>query len=269
MEHTKGTCLVLGGSGFVGSAIVEEAGRRGYNVLSVGRQNYQEFVGTTCDILINAAGNSRKYLATQDPKEDFDRSVRSVEYSLNEFRASLYIYLSSIDVYSDLADPNRNHETSPIDANRLSAYGFHKYMAEQLVRFHAKSWLIFRMGGFVGHGLWKNSIYDMLKHKPLRVCPDSAYQYLNTRHLAEIAFQMLESGARAEVFNVTGDGLASLRDIAAMIPRYDVSCAPETLPLERYDINVEKIKARVTLPRTMLVVEEFIANVLAGKESIR
>lgn len=269
MQGNKGTCLVLGGKGFIGSAIVEEAERRGYTVLSVGRKNYHEFSGSACDVLINADGNSKKYIATQDPKDDFDRSVQSVVNSLHDFRPSCYVYLSSIDVYSERAHPDRNHETSMIDIQRLSAYGFHKYMAEHLVRFYANSWLIFRMGGFVGRSLWKNSIYDILKNRPLRVHPDSTYQYLNTRDLATIMFYVLESGTRTEIFNTTGHGLVSLRDVSAMVPGYDLSSTSDTLPIEHYDINVNKIKTRVKLPQTRQVVEHFIADVLSGKETIR
>ena len=269
MGESKYTCVVLGGAGFIGSAIVREAGVRGYDVRSVGRQNYQELSGTRCDLLIDANGNSKKYLAKQDPKDDFDKSVQSVVNSLHDFQTSCYVYLSSVDVYSDVSDPSQNDEMSLIDAKQLSAYGFHKYIAEQLVRFYVNSWLVFRMGAFVGHGLWKNPIYDILKHQQPHIHPDSINSYLNTCHLAQLVFQVFESGCRAEIFNVTGDGIISLRKIAAMVPGYNVSKTSEMLPIERYNINIEKIKARVHIPQTTQVVRQFIADVLSGKETIR
>ncbi|MBU4461359.1 MAG: NAD-dependent epimerase/dehydratase family protein, partial [Verrucomicrobia bacterium] len=65
------TCLVLGAKGFVGSAIAAEAARRGWRVVAVDKEEYAAAVGTSCDLLVNANGNSRKYLAAQDPKLEF------------------------------------------------------------------------------------------------------------------------------------------------------------------------------------------------------
>ena len=57
-------CLILGGNGFVGSAIVLEAESRGYETLSATSDTYLDFKGVQVDLLINANGNSKKFLAT-------------------------------------------------------------------------------------------------------------------------------------------------------------------------------------------------------------
>src|SRR4051794_4034630 len=74
--------LVLGGRGFVGSAFVRHADAHGVEVRAVGRDDYASALGTSCEVLINAAGNARKYRADADPRWDFDESVRSVLHSL-------------------------------------------------------------------------------------------------------------------------------------------------------------------------------------------
>ena len=267
--NRRRTCVVLGAKGFVGSAVAAEAARRGWDVLAVDREEYDAAKGAACDLLINANGNSRKYLAVQDPMLEFDLSVRSVERALHDFRAGMHVHLSTIDVYPDASGPATTREDAPIEPARLSPYGFHKWLAEQLVAHDAPRWLILRMGGFVGPRLWKNSIHDLLAGVPLRVHPDSEYQYLHTRDLARIVFDLVEAGVEKEIFNVAGDGVISPRAVAAMIPGCDLSGLPPGLPRERYEINVDKIRARAALPRTVETVREFVQNVLSGKEAIR
>lgn len=262
------SCLVLGGRGFVGSAVAGEAQRRGYRTFIVEKDDYNEHVGRTADVLINANGNSKKFLASQDPKLEFDLSVRSVQQSLHDFHVGLYVHLSSIDVYSDVSNPVNNAESGPIDLNALSPYGFHKYLAETLVRYYAPKWLIFRMGGFVGRNLWKNSIYDLLVGRPIRVHPDSCYQYLNTQDLARIVFDIVERELSGELFNVAGEGTVTLREVAAWIPHALLPEKADSLPLERYEVNIARIKAYSEIPRTETTVRTFITDVLAGKEKI-
>ena len=245
-----------------------EAQKRGYEVTVIEKDDYATQVGRSADLLINANGNSKKFLAAQDPAQEFDLSVRSVDRSLHDFHVRRYIHLSSIDVYPDFTHPDRNTENAPIDPQCISPYGFHKYLAEQLVRYYAKSWLLFRMGGFVGPRLWKNSVYDLLKGRPIRVNPDSEYQYLYTRDLARIVLECVEAGLEGEVFNVCGDGTISLRSIAATIPGASLSACDPKAAREHYEINVEKIKTRCALPRTEDSVRQFVADVLNGKETL-
>jgi len=263
----KPVCVVLGGHGFVGSAVVEEATRRGWTVHGVGRNEYESAKGLTCDVLVNANGNSRKYLAAHEPKTEFDASVRSVLQSLHDFKYGLYLHLSSIDVYSNVTDPAQNTEEAPLDIQALSPYGFHKCLAEQCVRHYARPWLIFRMGGFVGAGLWKNSIYDLLKRVPLRVDPDSEYQYMHKRDLARMVLDVYERGQANDVFNICGTGCVSLRSIAALIPGAAVEATKDGRR-EHYEISTAKLQRLMTVPQSAESVKAFVEAVLAGKESL-
>ena len=258
MTDEPATVLVLGGRGFVGSAIVAEAERRGWITWSVDKDDYSAFTGRACDVLTNANGNSRKFLARENPPLDFDLSVRSVERSLYDFRFNQYVHLSSCDVYSDVRNPAANEETSDIDIARISPYGFHKYLAEQIVRHSTSRWTIFRMAGFVGSGLWKNSIHDLLHGHPLRVHPDSRYQYLNTKDFARLLFDMLNGGTmERQITNIAGDGLMSLREVAALIP----GCrflSDKSLPREHYEISIRKLKRHLVVPKTVHTIRDFI-----------
>jgi nucleoside-diphosphate-sugar epimerase len=254
------TCLILGGKGFVGRAIAEEARRRDFGVVVVDKDEYEAAKGTPCDLLINANGNSKKFLARENPRLEFDLSVRSVLYSLNDFPAKRYVHLSTMDVYPDVSDPHLNHEDVTIDTNRQSPYGFHKYLAEQLVRHYAGNWLIYRMAGFVGQGLWKNPIFDLLNNIPLRVHPDSEYQYLNTRDLANSVFEISKQGLSHEIFNITGQGVISLREVSSLIEGHHLDPSCETLPKEHYEMNVEKICRHVQIPKTRDTVSAFVRD---------
>lgn len=256
-------CLVLGGKGFVGSAMVSMAAAMGYEVLAIDKDEYEAARGTACDLLINANGNSKKFLAAKNPRLEFDLSVRSVLQSLHDFKYARYVFLSTMDVYfPHVSHPDSNREDTACDPARQSPYGFHKMMAEQLVRYYAKDPLIFRMAGFVGRGLWKNSIHDLLHDRPLRVHPDSAYQYINTTDLARIVLSIAARAPEPGLFNIAGEGLISLREVAALIP--GCRCAEEwdQLPLERYELNIERIKQWEAIPATRPTVERFIRETL-------
>jgi nucleoside-diphosphate-sugar epimerase len=260
--------VVLGGSGFVGSAVVAAARQRGIDALAVSRANYAEARGMSCDVLVNANGNSKKYLAAEDPAGEFELSVSSVMRSLADFRPGLYVHLSSIDVYPDHYPPDLNRETCDIRPERLSAYGFHKYLAELLVRRHAARWLILRMGGFVGPGLRKNSIYDLLKARPLRVHADSEYQYLHTSTLGNVVFDLVDRGGHGEIFNAAGAGTVRLSEVASWIPGCDPRTHGENPPLERYEVDTAKLGGLLPLPSTRDTVRRFVADALAGREAL-
>lgn len=259
---------MLGGNGFVGSAMVGEAQRRGYAVRPVTQADYAEHTGLACDLLINANGNSKKYLAARDPALDFSLSVESVHRSIRDFKARHYLYISSIDVYPDVADPRANAEAAPIDLDRLSPYGRHKRQAELLVQRHAPSWLILRAGGLVGPRMWKNSVYDLLQDRPLRVHPDSQYQYLHTREMARLAFDLARESAWGETFNVAGDGVIALRDVAGLIPGCRLRTHAGDVAIERYEVDISKLKRRGDVPATRDAVARFVAAVRAGEEPI-
>lgn len=254
-----GRCLVLGGSGFVGSAIAAEAARRGWQTTAASSKTACEAIGQTYDLLINANGNARKYLAAQDPALDFDLSVRTVARSLHEIRAARYVYLSSSEVYRDSSNPAASREDAPPEWESLSPYGFHKRLAETLVRRYAPHWTILRLSGLVGPSLRKNAVFDLLTGAPWRLSPDSEFQFLDTRFLARLLFDLLDRpDSVGGVFNVAGRGVISLRQAAAWTGATPPANA--ALPVIRCEINIERISALFPMPSTAETVRAFIAE---------
>lgn len=205
---------IVGANGFVGSAFVRQSTSR-YQVTEITRDNYASYRGHSFDVVVDASGNSKKFISDEDPERDFDLTVRHRLKTVRDFVAPVHLHVSSVDVYVDLASPETTREETPIDRSRQSRYGFHKLLAEDVVRHYANEWLIVRLAGMVGPGLRKNPVFDILHGKQLRLHPDSCYQYMRTDEAARVALWLLETGARGLAVNVCGRGVMSLREIAS------------------------------------------------------
>ena len=255
--------FILGGNGFVGSAFTRLCQATGREHAVLTRQNYEQYRGQACQVFINANGNSKKFLPRDQPLLDFDMSVRSVRSSLVDFRYDCYVHLSSCDVYPDCSTPETTREDAPIDVSRQSPYGFHKYLAEQCVRHAAPRHLIFRMGGFVGPGLRKNAIFDILHGGPLWLHPDSELQFLHTDRLAEIVLQLADSAVPSDTFNICGRGTVRLGEVMRWagrpVPIRDAA------PKVCYAISLCKVAALAGLPETAMSVKEYVLQTLQSR----
>ena len=246
----------------MGAAFARYCAAQGRPHVVLTRANYAEHVGQSCEVFINANGNSRKYLAREQPLAEFDASVRSARASLQDFRAGCYVHLSSCDVYPDTTSPAATREEAALDPGRQSPYGFLKHLAELCVRHAAPSWLILRLGGFVGPGLKKNPIFDILHGGPLWLDPASELQYLHTDAGARLIMGLVERGLRDEIVNVCGAGLIRLQDVIALVGR-PVPVQPGS-PRVRYDISIEKLSGYAAVPETRAAVLDFVRGQLAA-----
>jgi len=259
--------FILGGNGFVGSAYARVLAAQGRKFTVITRANYAALAGRSCDVLINANGNSKKFLAQRAPLEEFDASVRSVRASLVDFPCQTYVYLSTVDVYPDCSSTSPTAESTPLDPATQSPYGFHKHLAEQCVRHSAPAWLILRLGGFVGPGLWKNAIHDVMQGGPLWLDPRSELQFLHTDQSAELAMKLIDSPCRGEVFNLCGRGVISLAEVieatATSVPVRSGS------PCVRYEVDISKLAAHVIVPETRPTVLQFIREHQAAMRAVK
>ncbi len=257
-------CLVVGASGFLGSSVAAEAVCRGYAVVSVTRNNYLQHIGKEADLLINAAGNSRKFLDTQDPAKGFDASVGSVMRVLQDFRFGYYVQLSSGAVYPSEGNPACNAEDVELQTDKMTHYGFHKWMAEQLVKHYAPRYLILRLGGFVGPNLKKNAVYDLLTDGNVFVHPGSEFQLMDTRDMARCVFDLCEVAQPNGVMNMSALGTVSVRQIAEWAG-VDVAEQADSLPLVRAELNLGKVSTCLELPTTEASVKRFVGEVQRGE----
>src|SRR4051812_45776147 len=57
--------ILVGANGFVGSAFKRLLPALGHELIPVTRENYEAMAGTAADVVIEAAGNSRKFFAEE------------------------------------------------------------------------------------------------------------------------------------------------------------------------------------------------------------
>lgn len=256
--------FIIGGKGFVGSAFVRLCENNNLEYTIITRDNYRSYIGQSCDVLINANGNSNKIVVEEDNLFDFEASVVSVKKSLIDFEAKSYVYLSSGDVYPNATAQTTTKENQTINVRKLSTYGFHKYLAELCVKQSAKKWWIFRLTGMVGIGLKKNAIYDLLYGDKLWLNPASKFQYINTDTVADIIMNVLQNSHPNQIFNLAGKGIVELSEVINLI------ATEIQLPYSRkvivHEINTEKIEQYAKLPQSMKTVKKYIKFYLSHKD---
>jgi nucleoside-diphosphate-sugar epimerase len=253
---------IIGAEGFVGSAFARLLqSRADVELACVTRGNYDQFAGQHSDVVIEAACNSRKFLADENPAAEFEASVTHRLKTLLQFPATLHVHISSVDVYSDLTSPKTTGEDSVINLQTTSRYGVHKYLAEQLVQHYAQRWLILRLAGMVGPGLRKNPVFDILNGRPLRVHPDSRYQYMNTDDVARIGWGLVEKETAGAIFNVCGAGVISMQEISKIAGKeMDLSAVPSDARPRIVEADNSKLGRLFELPKTTETVRHFLRH---------
>lgn len=250
--------FIIGGNGFIGSAFVRKYEKDNIPYEIITRKNYKVFQNIECDILINANGNSKKFIAENDPILDFDLSVKSVLDSLISFRYKKYIYLSTGDVYPNQSLPEITRECKNIDFSNVSKYGFHKLLAEKLISYYADDWLIFRMGGFIGPGLKKNAIYDMLNNQDIWISEDSELQFMSTDSLVRVANEIIQKKIKNQIINISGHGVVKLSKAyshSKSLSKYK----PDAKHI-RFELSLEKVEREfgISMPKSIDEVFSYI-----------
>ena len=252
--------FLIGGNGFVGAAYARLFKASGIPFHTITRENASSFHGASCDVLINANGNSNKVLASREPFTDFDHSVRSVAETIKHFRCGTYVLLSSGDVYPDQSSPEVTREDQIVDPARQGRYGLHKMLAENLVRGTQTRWLVIRMGGFVGPGLGKNAIYDIMTGAPVWLSAASELQFISTDSAARLVWGLVEQDVRCEIVNLGARGRIPLGRLHQELK----SSSPfrENAPTVRYELSIEKLASLASgpLPDSASEVAAFIAS---------
>lgn len=214
---------ILGANGFVGGNLVKGLEKYHHRVYSITKKNYQSFVGLRFDVLINANGNSKKYLANAEPLLDFDLSVKSVYNSLFDFEFGKYIYISSNDTFQN------------------SVYGFHKGLAEDIIAKWCWSkhfqFFILKCGSIIGPGLKKGILYDIINHVPLTISSKSRLQFISTKEINNTILGVLNQkdyNMVLDVFSPQNIDISSIEKIVGKKARY----VSGELPLQSYDLVV-------------------------------
>jgi nucleoside-diphosphate-sugar epimerase len=261
--------ILVGANGFVGSAFARLLqSRPDVELICVTRQNFHSLPAMHGDVVIEAAANSKKFLAEENPAGEFEASVTHCLRSLLKFSGDVRVHISSVDVYSDLTSLEATRETAAINLKGISHYGFHKRLAEHLVQHYADRWLILRLAGMIGPGIRKNPVFDILNGLPLRIHPESRYQYMSTDDVARIAWELVEKNLSNDVYNICGTGLITIREIGQFAgSKLNLSeLSPAAVP-RRVEANNEKIQRLFSVPNTTDTIRKFISGHMGNRGS--
>jgi dTDP-4-dehydrorhamnose reductase len=195
--ETKITIAILGSNGFIGKNLCEYF-KNYYNVIEINKDNY-DFIKHntyTFDYFINANGNSKRYIAQQDPIVDFEKNVNSVYNTIFDFSIKNYIYISSVEIFSD------------------SVYGFHKKLGEQIVEKYFKNYYILRCSNILGKYLNKGIIYDIVNDKEVRLSKDSRIQMITMEEICNFINNLIENIPKERTYTLAGINSLSVEEIS-------------------------------------------------------
>ncbi|TSC88406.1 MAG: NAD-dependent epimerase/dehydratase [Microgenomates group bacterium Gr01-1014_16] len=255
------TLAVIGGSGMLGSDLVQYFSTK-FLVTPINKDNYQAQIGKFFDIVINANGNSKRFWANQNPVEDFLASSVSVIKSIFDFPCDVYIYISSPDVYENHTGPKYTNESVQIDPKKLEAYGFHKHLAELIVKKYKEKFLILRSSMLLGKKLKKGPIYDVIKDNPLYITLNSKLQLITTFAIAEVIEILLNKSVKNEVFNVGGEGAFSFLN-ARKIFKKKIQVMPDA-KRQLYEMDTKKLRRLYPSLKTS---EEYLCEYLLSRSN--
>ena len=221
--------LILGGTVFLGRALVEEARRRGHSITLFNRgltngglfPELEKLYGNRDGDL--SALNGRRWDAVIDTSGYVPRVVRQ---SVNLLARSVgqYVFISSISVYTDTSQPGMNEdnplqqmEAEVVDESNSAYYGAFKALCEQVVQSSmlGRS-LIVRPGLMVG----PHDQTDRFSYWPHRIAqggevlapgrPERPIQFIDVRDAAYWILNQVEHDQNG-VFNLTSpDGWATM-----------------------------------------------------------
>jgi UDP-glucose 4-epimerase len=180
------TCLVLGDCGFIGSHVAAEFAAAGYEVAGVDRSATgapgvrhislalpsPELADVVADVrpsvIVNAAGPASVAGSIEDPRSDFHGTVDVLLGVLDAVRASgvaaRVVAMSSAAVYGN---PSELPVTERADLAPVSPYGYHRIIAETLLREYASVFGVescaARVFSAYGPGLRRQLLWDVCR----------------------------------------------------------------------------------------------------------
>ncbi len=235
------SCLrvaVLGGSRFIGRAIVERLLERGHRLVTVNRGvtpvDYRgEVERVTADRRDHAAfGAALKRFEADWVVDVSAYCAEDTRNAVDALRGRLrgFIHISSVSVYK-WPFPCPVSEKWPLETDSANHYGFHKAECERvLYGTSGFPWTILRLPAVFGpcdpHSRERYLVDDLLQGRPVMI-PESPFlcQNIFVEDAAEVVSRLIDCGGRSGgVYNAGGPAFA-LEDYVARLGRL-VECEP-------------------------------------------
>ena len=230
--------LIIGGSGMLSSAVVDEAIKQGINVTMVNRGHRKSFINTKAELVIGDVRNNPQIILNKLGERHYDAVIDFIVWNKDQLSLSLdlfsgladqYIFISSAQAY------NTNHkgiltEESPM-VQPLWKYSINKYEAEQyLIEFctaNNRNYTIIRPGVNYGSTRIPYGIFPSLgmhwtfveRIKAGKIIPtwNRGENRLNLTRVEDLALGVVglvgNKKAFNEDFNVVGDYIYSWKEV--------------------------------------------------------
>jgi len=234
------------GKGFVGSAICKKLEQK-YD-LTVFASSKEEFKPDHFDIVINCAGEARRYKV----EEDFFGCLKKEDK-----------VIEMIQVLGFLNPDIKVVHLSSICAENKTPYGELKLQIEISINQFPNN-CILRLGGLIGEGLRKNVIFDWLNGKPIRVSKFSVYNFISTAEVANIVEYIINNFDRRfknQIMNIAASQPIVIKDVFALRKNINVRFIEENVPCEIFNINTDKLQEFYSVKTSEEYIKEFLQNV--------
>lgn len=193
-QRLKKTVGLFGAKGFVGSEISKALQKQGHEVIEITRENFEENLRKSFDYVINAACPGARFKANQNPKRDFEETVKKTERIFNEVKFQKFIQISSVSARCEQDTP----------------YGKNRFTAESIV--NKGNSLIIRLGPMYGPTLKKGVLIDMLNGSKVYTGENSRYAFAPLEFVADWIAKNLD---RKGLWEVGAKNSIKLKDLAS------------------------------------------------------
>ena len=191
----KKSIAVIGSSGFVGSAIVNELlQRESYNVLPVGRNDDANTIISQADYVIHTANPAARFFAKNNPEIDFNESVEKT-YAFKQLVKKKLILISSISARTQLD----------------SVYGRNRRACECIVNDGVS--LIIRLGPMFGGNKEVGALHDILRNDSVFVSKKTKYAFVNVAYNAKKIIDLIDQRGLIELGAKNAIELGELKNI--------------------------------------------------------
>jgi UDP-glucose 4-epimerase len=239
--------LVLGGSGFIGSWLVEQLLDEGVEVMVLDRATpgtavrhaeadvteesvHELLAHAPVDAVFHLANAAQVPPSVEDPMEDLERNIVTTLAALEGLRragsGAVIVFVSSAAVYGD-AQYHPMDEEHPLEPK--SPYGVSKLAAERYVRLYSRlhrlSGLSVRPFSIYGPRQRKLVVYDLLTRlhegeRPLRILgsPDVSRDFVFVEDAARGLVTLARAApAGGEAYNLASGRSTSLQELATTL----------------------------------------------------
>ncbi len=258
--QTNGKVLVTGGTGFIGTEVVKQLHKKGYEITILGRKDKPEgldhvkyikgnlsnpakcvFACAGQDYVIHLAAKARIPESFINPDEYFDSNVtgtRNILTAASAVGIRKFVYAGSSSVYGNNTPPNKpTHKPDPLNYYAMSKL-FGEHLCKQYKIMFNLNYNILRFFTVYSENQPTSLLFgkfaQMVKDgKPVTIHGDGEYKrdYIHVSDVATACIASMESKVKNDTFNVGTGTSISVNTVVEVLKKH----APEFTA-----INVDK-----------------------------